>query len=471
MIEFTTLTTSLASDSNNPETLVQQRCQQLLAGADGSSVESAVLAISYPYICYWRADQQVVELTAVYCLQKQPHGIDIQFVVADQNSGLLPWLRGVDLAEAALLPQIKQQFGLPVFSVSQPLALCSVSIPKPWGQEIWYTGIEERGVATVGSENLQQLLPWVLSALPQLLCAGKQESLILLKILDPLPETVVGDLYFELHQQKREVYVVTAVNKQAWPNGEGAIRFGFNPTKRNQFADADSFREAFAEAVKAYETIRREIDSLIDEMRLRDGVGLDTPVSAARQADWLAALPQSLQDQERHLRTAMESFTDTLALQVGDVVKVPCLTPHALQHGVRTVEFQTPVYERLILSFAQKVLTQQHWDTDEAVALMKVDGVEQEDLQLLSNEDGVKVERIVDFEDFEVRRVAVEAQASMFLSPAGSYGLLMVVSGELKLKAISVHPEQAILLPKAWVGEEITNSSDSAITFLLAYPK
>src|SRR5690625_7657891 len=42
----------------------------------------------------------------------------------------------------------------------------------------------------------------------------------------PLPVEVVGDLYFELHEEKREVYVVTSIDPQAWPEGIGAIRYG-----------------------------------------------------------------------------------------------------------------------------------------------------------------------------------------------------------------------------------------------------
>ncbi|MBT6892720.1 MAG: hypothetical protein HOA25_14560, partial [Gammaproteobacteria bacterium] len=43
--------------------------------------------------------------------------------------------------------------------LSRPLELETVSIPKPWGREIWYSGIEQRGVSTVKGVPL----PWLLS--------------------------------------------------------------------------------------------------------------------------------------------------------------------------------------------------------------------------------------------------------------------------------------------------------------------
>ena len=40
--------------------------------------------------------------------------------------------------------------GFPLFDLNAPIPLQPIAIPKPWGQEIWYTGIEQRGVAEVG---------------------------------------------------------------------------------------------------------------------------------------------------------------------------------------------------------------------------------------------------------------------------------------------------------------------------------
>src|SRR5690606_327598 len=184
--------------------------------------------------------------------------------------------------------------------------------------------------------------------------------------------------------EKREVYVVTHVDRNAWPDGRGAIRFGFDQVARQRAASDEAFRQQFLSAVADYEQLRRAIDRHCDEIRREEGVGLTEPVDAATLKRWLGVVPAPLLERERQAREAMNAFTHMLPLREGDVVKVPCLTPHALQHGVRTVEFQTPVYERKILAFAQKVLTQDHWDTSEAVELMSLEAGSLEALSVIS---------------------------------------------------------------------------------------
>ena len=58
---------------------------------------------------------------------------------------------------------------------------------------------------------------------------GPEEKLILLKTLNPVPDEVIGDLYLEMHEEKWEVYVVTALDPEAWPSGKGMIRAGLAP--------------------------------------------------------------------------------------------------------------------------------------------------------------------------------------------------------------------------------------------------
>src|SRR5690606_10110912 len=103
----------------------------------------------------------------------------------------------------------------------------------------------------------------------------------LLKILDPLPEEVFGDLYFELHQEKREVYVVTHVDAGAWPDGCGAIRFGFNQAERQKAPSDEDFRQQFLRAVADYEQVRRIIDRYCDSIRAQKGISLNEAVDAA----------------------------------------------------------------------------------------------------------------------------------------------------------------------------------------------
>ncbi|HSB96851.1 MAG TPA: hypothetical protein VLC91_10395, partial [Spongiibacteraceae bacterium] len=351
----------------------------------------------------------------------------------------------------------------------QALLLQPISIPKPWGREIWYTGIEQRGVAEISDGQFTVALPWLLAAAPQRLLGGDQEP-ILLKILDPLPAAVFGDLYFEMHRQKQEVYVVTAVDTDAWPDGIGAIRFGFNAEVRAFYGDDQKFLDAYLTSVRAYREIRGSIDRQLDARRQVEGIDLNEPLAASTLQAWLEGLPLSLTRQEQAARAAMERFTGMQSLQVGDVIKVPCLVPHSLQHGVRTVEFQTPVYERLILSFAQKVLTQAGWDTEAAAALLCMDPPPLEPWSITAQGDNWIEERIVEFDNFEVRRITLQGGAVRTLSSSDRYGLLMAVGADLQLASESLPTDTAVLLPVAWRGSEVANIGSRPAYLLLATP-
>ena len=294
-------------------------------------------------------------------------------------------------------------------------------------------------------------IPWLQAAMPGEDAGTCGAPLILLKILDPSAEPVVGDLYFELHEEKREVYVVTHVDERAWPDGTGYIRFGFAPAKRALYPQEDAFRAAYLDAVGRYEVVRRQLDATMDEPPSHPGA--------------------ELASQEQQLRGEMDSFTNMKPLRVGDVVKVPLLTPHALQHGVRTIEFQTPVYERKILSFAQKVLTQDHWDTREGVAQMHLELPDPECFEVLRQEEGVLIERIVDFSDFEVRRVSLAAGHGLANLVIEQYALIMVVAGQMQLAESVYGPEQALLLPRAWQDSLVAAETASTLVFLLALPR
>ncbi|MDY0069943.1 MAG: hypothetical protein RBR91_08550 [Porticoccaceae bacterium] len=387
-----------------------------------------------------------VELIAV-CVPGTGPSPRHQFVVSDRCEDVEAWLRG-RVPDGGNLAELGERVGAPVLALNGPWRLAPVAIAKPWGREIWYTGIEQRGQSRVTDGRHGIPLPWALAlAPPQLLADGMREP-ALLKILDPLAEEVFGDLYFELHEEKREVYVVTHVDRGAWPDGRGAIRFGFDQTLRRGYPSDEAFRQAFREAVARYETVRRAIDGICDLRRMEAGIAANTPVDAATLKGWLATVPSRLLAEEHEARTAMNRFTQMLPLQVGDVVKVPCLTPHALQHGVRTVEFQTPVYERKILSFAQKVLTQDHWDTAQACQLMSLDAGHLEALLLLEEGADHRLEQVVVFSDFEVRRLRLRPGARWDLHPGDHYCILMVVAGTPRLGQLSCQPEDALLLPR-----------------------
>jgi hypothetical protein len=348
------------------------------------------------------------------------------------------------VVEDDLGPRIQVEVGAHRIDLDQPVRLEGVAIAKPWGREIWFTGMEARGESRVMTPAGGLPLPDYLALAPRRLCSGA--PLVLLKILDPRPDPVIGDLYFEVHERKREVYVVTQVDPAAWPAGAGQIRFGMNQALRGRYRDDAAFRAAYLQAVREYEQVRRAID----------GGGLVPP---AREAG---------------LRAAMESFTAVRELRVGDVVVVPPWLPHALQHGVRVVEFQTPTYERRIISFAQRVLTQDHWDSDAAVARMSVDPPAEPEFAALAP----GVQRIVAFDDFRVWRVTIDPGARFDLPPHPRYLLCMTVEGALTLGDLHLAPEQAAFVPAAALGDparrqrhaRVTNRGAERAVLLIAAP-
>jgi hypothetical protein len=338
--------------------------------------------------------------------------------------------------------RLMAQLGDHAVALDEPVRLCPAYIAKPWGQEIWFTGIEARGESGIATNAGELPLSQYLALAPRRLT--RRAPLVLLKVLDPKPEPVMGDLYFEVHEAKQEVYVVTHVDRRAWPDGRGRIRFGMDPSRRRAYGDDARFRHDYLAAVRAYEQVRRAIDG-----------GQKVPA-----------------EHERTLREAMEAFTVLRELDIGDVVVVPTWLPHSLQHGVRVIEFQTPTYERYIISFAQRVLTQDHWDSAAAVARMRLEPPTLPTFEELAP----GVERIVAFDDFRVWRVTLAAGADYQLPAHPSYLLCMAVRGEVQLGPLSLNAEQAAFVPAAALTDalrarhSVRNAGDDPAVLLLAAP-
>jgi hypothetical protein len=355
-----------------------------------------------------------------------------------------------------------------IFSLHQPLRLAPVVVEKPWGREFWYTGIEARGTSGVTDGRYTTPLSWVLASAPKHLCGAM--SVMLLKVLDPFPEPVLGDLYFELHDTKQEVYVVTRIDRRAWPDGHGAIRFGMNAARRALYADDQRFRAAYLAEVREYEAVRRTIDNLLDVKRTASGVGLDVPVPPVLMQRWLDELDPRMIDDERARRDAMNSFTQMRPLREGDIVQLPCRFPHALQHGVRVIELQTPTYERRILSFAQKVLTQDRWDTEDAVEAMRLDIPAPPEPRVLVNEADCTIERIVEFDEFSARRVRLAPAARLTLPEDPPYALCIGIAGEITLGNATLMPEAACLVPRSASHRTVINTGTQDAVCLLSGP-
>ncbi|CAH0990158.1 hypothetical protein SIN8267_00243 [Sinobacterium norvegicum] len=408
-------------------------------------------------VCEWLTETPEVRVVAIVAIAQD----QVRVAVVEKSVEFILPAEGDFVSLVAAV-------GAVCIDLSKPLQLSPLFIPKPWGQEIWYTGVEQRGVCAFTQRGGSVAIPYLLALFPSAFNECRQ--LVLLKILDPLAEEVFGDLYFELHTKKQEVYVVTHIDKESWPAGQGAIRFGFNQQKLAQYASEDAFRSGYADAVKQYRQVRVEVDRHIDSMRDADGIALDEPVSAEQLKVWMRSIPAELMAKELSERRQMDAFTQLKPLAVGDVVKVPCYTPHALQHGVRTIEFQTPVYERLILSFAQKVLTQQHWDSERAIEMMDIAVTNTERFEgydFVSDHCG---EVIVDYDDFYVVRVVLGAEQTLRIDNLGDYIIVMSVDQKVCVNQAELASEQAVLL-SALVDAVQVDAGHNDATMLICFPK
>ncbi|MEP1471721.1 MAG: hypothetical protein ABJK20_16280 [Halieaceae bacterium] len=433
----------MADFENNAGFIERRNGDPLAALADwrASAAESpsTILLVDFELPQYWLSGKPCIALTAIYCLLDGA----LQVSVTDLE---LPLEEEVPAKQYA---RWAQQQGLVCADAGTAIALGTEAIAKPWGQEIWYSGVEERGVCCFRQGEAATPIPWLQAAMPSAALGPAETDLVLLKILDPAARAVTGDLYFELHEEKREVYVVTHIDEAAWPDGIGAIRYGFNPEAIKAAGSEAAFREQYLAAVRDYEAVRREIDAF-PEGEVPDAATIS---------------------REEALRSAMNDLTALRPLRVGDVIKVPLLLPHSLQHGVRTIEFQTPVYERKILSFAQQVVTQGHWDTAEAVRQMTLLPPADSDFQRLPGPQGCEVERIVDFEDFEVWRIRLDSGAAYCPELVECYRIIIVVSGKLTLSGAIYGPEEAALIPAATHLEFSNADPAGEVVFLLATPR
>ncbi len=326
--------------------------------------------------------------------------------------------------------------GIPT-PLDEAVGLDPVAIAKPWGRELWFTGSEARGESRVTTESGSLPISAYLDLAPSLLCQG--QPIVLLKILDPKPDPVLGELYLEAHASKHEIYVVTALDQTAWPDGVGAIRLGVNQALRRKFSSDQAFRDAYRAIVQAYERVRRDID----EGRL-DG--------AAASAD------------ERRAREAMNRFTELLPLRVGDVVSVPPWLPHSLQHGVRVVEFQTPTYERFIISFPQRVVTQTHWDSDYAIARIDLEPPAAAATEAVA--PGIC--EIANPGDFRAWRIELAPNQTLTLPLQLPYAVCIGLTGEVKVNGLARQAEQACFVPSSALPLALENPGAQRATALVA---
>lgn len=367
----------------------------LKAGPDAPAADPVSLRLPRP----WRAPPDALELSVGYACEGSRAG-----------------------------PRLTATVNGALFRLDEPVALEPVTVAKPWGREIWYTGIEARGESRVVGEGGSLGLGSYLSLAPRRLTGGT--PVVLLKVLDPRPEPVLGELYLEVHERKQEVYVVTAVHPDTWPDGRGRIRYGANQTLRRRLGSDAAFRRDFLAAVEHYEAVRRAVD---------DGA-------------------THLSEAEERARQATLGFTEERELAPGDVIRVPTWIPHSLQPGVQVVEFQTPTYERYIVSASQRVLTQAAWDSAHAIEHMDLEAPDHPAPESLAP----GIDRIVDFDEFGVWRARLGAGGTLSLPEGLPYAIAYCISGSARLGGASapleLEPGGAAFVP----GQSITQPIGAA---------
>jgi hypothetical protein len=386
-------------------------------------------------------------LLACVCLFQKAR---IQCLIKKSNEApSLDHLADAQLAPESYFKEVELLWEQKGITLDAAWRLETVIIPKPWGAEVWYTGMEDRGVCCVEGTPL----PWLLSLLDFGLDEHAESSLkngpILLKILDPYPDPNTGDLYFELHEKKTEVYIVTSIDHNVWPDGIGQIRYGFNQEKIDKYNTVGEFKSDYLASVEAYKETRDKIDSMLND---------DSNHSL---------LPDDLHLNEQSLKKEMYSFTNLKSLHLGDVIHVQPYFPHSLQHGVRVIEFQTAHYERYILSFTQKVLTQDHWDTSQALTLAETKLPHDQPLTIIENSQGMCLERIADFEQFSTYRLSLEPEGRYEMK-CSQYMLAIGIKGTSSIKnswseIAPLAPEESVLIQAG----EISISTDSDKSVLL----
>jgi hypothetical protein len=295
----------------------------------------------------------------------------------------------------------------------RPLRLVPVSVPKPWGQEIWHSGVEKRGTSRVelltpSGLSVQVPLPYVELAL-EIARPEHQSALVLLKELDPFDVPYYGELYTEIHLQKSEIYLVTALGPNCCPGGQGFVKLGVQPS-----SSGASNSDTLSKALLAVESVRKKVDALLA------AGGFDFAAQVASGANGLKSLheaklrlvPSELREQEKQAYSAASGLFLLHEIRVGDIVRVPTHMPHALQPGVRVIEFQTPHYERMILSSNQKVMTQEAWDVDSGIRLIAEGNggdIAEAAITRADSQNAEHVTRIVAFDGLDVLEIRLRS--------------------------------------------------------------
>ncbi|MBT4518842.1 MAG: hypothetical protein HOC23_02455, partial [Halieaceae bacterium] len=122
------------------------------AQAQGASL----LLVDFTLEQYWLPGAPSIELTALYCRDGKRTGVS----VTDRQ------LNKLDMTPVSLYYHWAGEHAFTVVFLGDPLPLCPQQVAKPWGQEIWYTGVESRAVCGLGDASGMSPIPWVQAVMP-----------------------------------------------------------------------------------------------------------------------------------------------------------------------------------------------------------------------------------------------------------------------------------------------------------------
>ena len=432
-------------------------------------------SVPYQEIVHWARDAEGGVYRGVCCKGAQISREDLLQAFSYEPLGLIDWAA--------------RRLQAAVIASNQPLRLLPCEIPKPWGRELWLTGVESRGVSSIQSNSGATELPYGLGLFPVPILGEQEQEPVLLKVLEPFPSARWGDLYLEVHREKWEVYVVLEVDHHAWPDGVGALRAGFATEvvaeyqQRFQEQGPDRLKAELERRLNAYAAVREQLDPALETQMLGLRLEPGALASVAQKSQAYAQLPETLRQKEQSLLGAVHELLGLVPLRAGDVTCLPPGVLHSLMHGVSVVEFQTPTYERLIAMSSQKVLTQPQWDSLEAIRMMDPSPYAAPALRVISDSGTVRVERVVDFPQFQVERLILQPGSNSALCEEAltenkerQYRLLFILKGEGVLEGngfdeISLKAGDAFLLPASLSAGAVISGKDDALQCLVAIPK
>ena len=126
--------------------------------------------------------------------------------------------------------------------------------------------------------------------------------------------------------------------------------------------------------------------------------------------------------------------------------------------------------------FAQKVLTQNHWDTEAAISKMETEVYHPPKLDCIHNSKYLNVERFTDFPKFNFDRICLEPKNTYENHLEGRYQLLIVISGQAAVVSrtgnlINLKKEDSLFLPVSMESYRIESIGKNQLICLNAKPK